>query len=200
MGNSPSKKTILYYHGACKKFYARSLPIILTLEQAKIDYEVKEPQDAPQGTGFAVPMIKLSNGQYISQTIAILNALGEEHGLHGKTVEEQNLCLQTLLDLNDIATELKGGTFTDNPDRLKKWMGILELRLKDKTYFGGAAPTTADFYAFFVFTFLDGRMGPAYRESFPKIGKWVEDVKKVPVVKTLMEDSISLTPPSFPKK
>jgi hypothetical protein len=33
----------LFYWGACKSFYGRALPIILALELANQEYEIKEP-------------------------------------------------------------------------------------------------------------------------------------------------------------
>merc|ERR1712107_325171 len=97
----------IYYIGASKQFWGRSASIVLTLDHAGVDYEIKDKSEAPEGVGFTVPIVTLENGQHLSQTIAILNALGEQYNLDGMTAEEKNISLQTKLDLNDMLIEIK---------------------------------------------------------------------------------------------
>ena len=184
----------LYYHTACKQFYARAIPIVLALDQAGAEYEIKEPSDAPPGIGFAIPMITLESGKSLSQTIAILMALGEQYGMLGKTDEERYTCLQNILDFNDIVGEIKGGNFVDKPERFEKWMGVVESRLTAK-FFGGDEPSVADYYAVFLFVFVDGKVSYSYKDKFPKIAKWLSDIYEVPVVKKMKESGVSMAPP-----
>ena len=48
---------VVYYWGACKKFWGRAIGIILTLEQAGATYTVKEKEEADFTVGLAVPMV-----------------------------------------------------------------------------------------------------------------------------------------------
>merc|ERR1712087_333804 len=151
------------------------------------------------GTGFAVPMVKFESGQCISQTIAILSALGEQFKLDGTTTEEKLTCLQTLLDFNDVVTELKFGKLKEDPERYTKWLGVLEGKLKSK-FFVRDEPTVADFMGFFVLTFTSAKIGAFDVEKFPKVAQWMSDIAEVPCVKKMKEGSVPLTPPFLHKR
>ena len=74
----------LYYWGKCTTFYGRGLPVLMALDLAKQQYEIKDPSEATnegEVDCFAVPMLTFTNGVTVSQLPAILLIIGEEHGL-----------------------------------------------------------------------------------------------------------------------
>mmetsp|Transcript_25037 Transcript_25037/g.44520 ORF Transcript_25037/g.44520 Transcript_25037/m.44520 type:complete len:187 (+) Transcript_25037:41-601(+) len=144
----------VYYWTACKQFWGRAIGIVLTLDHAKAKFSVSEPDQKPEGVGFAVPVITLPSGQSLSQTPAILDVLGEALGLGGSTKEEQIDCKQCVLDLNDIFSESATGKWSGNPDRADKWLSLLEARLKKHKFLVCDTPTVADFHAVFAFEWM----------------------------------------------
>ena len=182
----------IYYHGACKEFTGRAAPIMMILDHAGIKYDIKDVSDAPDNCGFAVPFISFEDGQNLSQTIAITTDLGEKYGLIGKTGKEKTECLQAQLDLNDAFCECIAGKFKENPERLLKWKGVIESRLKDP-FFGGKEVSAADYFAVMVFTFINHHFGENY-DDFPKIAKWLTSIDEVPVVKKQKESGIEIIP------
>jgi len=189
----------VYYIKASKQFWGRSTSIVLTLDHAGVEFEIKDKSEAPEGVGFTVPIITLESGQHLSQTLAILNALGDKYGLNGKTVEEKNVCLQTKLDLNDMLVEIKPGILKENPERLEKWLSVFEARLQG-TYFGGDSVSTADFLGKFVFTLINFKFGEDYQEKFPNLKKWNAAINEVPAVKKMNESGVDIMPVFMKKK
>ena len=188
----------IFYHGACKTFWARAAPIILTLDHVGAEYSIKDTSEAPEGCGFAVPMVILEDGQHLSQTVAITMALGDKYGLVGKTAQEKNVCLQTMLDLNDLLIEIKPGTLKEKPERLLKWKSVFESRLQD-SFFGGEEVSVADFFAETVFTFINFKFGDNY-DDFPKLTKWMKSIVDVPAVKKMRASGIDIIPPFMKNK
>ena len=198
MGCELSKPVTIYYINACKTFWGRAAPIVMTLDHVGAEYEIKDASEAPEGCGFTVPMATLSDGQHISQTLAIIKALGDKYGLSGKTTYEKNVCFQTMLDLNDMLIEIKPGTLRANPERLLKWKGVFESRLQDD-FFGGGQVSIADFFAVTVFTFINFAFGENY-DDFPKLGKWMNTITEVPAVKKMKTSDIDIIAPFMKKK
>ena len=107
----------IYYWTACKKFWGSAIGAVLVLGEAGVDYKILTPEDAPSDNRFTYPSIALKNGLTIGQVPAILNILGAEFGLCGKSLEEAIYCQQAVLDLNDVFVEAQSGKFTDDPRR-----------------------------------------------------------------------------------
>merc|ERR1719204_2557858 len=105
----------LYYWTKCNGFWGRAIGVKLALDAAGVKYQIKDAKEADFDTGFAVPMLTFPDGQTMSQTLGILDVLGEEFGMCGSTQAEKYLCKQTLMDLNDIFGESKN--FAEKPDR-----------------------------------------------------------------------------------
>lgn len=206
MGNQPSvlclaapkTTTTLYYHTACKKFYARAIPIVLTLEQAGVKYDILGTDDVPEGEGFVVPMLTFDDGQTISQTPVIVDGLGEKYGLNGKTVQEKRKNFQTMLDFNDFVSEMRNSDLANKPERFDKWMSAFESRLQGK-FFGGLKPSVGDFYGVFAAEIIILKTDSIDAEKYPKFAQWWMDVCEVPVVKKMKEDKVSMLPPFLKK-
>jgi glutathione S-transferase len=177
----------LYYHTACKKIWGRGTAIVLTLEAACKDYEIKLPDEVPQGVGFAVPMLTMEDGVTISQLPAILDVLGEEVGLNGKTKEDKIKSKQYLLDINDIVSEGMSGKLTEKPERAEKWFKLLDSRLST-AFFLGDEPTTVDFFAFMAFSNLTSK--GVKLDPFPKLSKWWDAVQEITAVKKMKDSGI----------
>jgi len=191
-GPPPKPDYTVYYWSACKKFWGRAIGIILTLDAAGANYEIKDKDEADFEQGFAVPMVELKSGQFISQTPAILDILGSAFNLQGATKEEIRLCKQSVLDMNDIFGESKG--FKDKPDRMKKWFTLLEKRLSKQKFLAGETPTVADYHGVFAFEWVHARVGDSYGEEFPSVARWWNDLCETPAVKKMKESRIKMIP------
>ena len=188
----------IFYWTACKSFWGRAIGVVLTLNHAGkkmgTDYVIKEPKEAPADMGAAFPQVTLANGMTIAQTPAILDVLGESLGLNGETLEEKILCKQYILDLTDVFGEAQSGKMTEKPERAAKWFTLLESRLEARgtRFFLGDEPTVVDFYAVFVFAWVDQKQVPF--DAYAKLTQWWKDVKEVQVVKDMVNSGIKLIP------
>jgi len=191
-GPPPKPDYTVYYWSACKKFCGRAIGIILTLDAAGANYEIKDKEEANFDEGFAVPMIELKSGQFISQTPAILDILGSSFNLQGATKEEIRLCKQSVLDVNDIFGESKG--FKEKPDRMKKWFTLLEKRLSKQKFLAGETPTVADYHGVFAFEWVHARVGDSYGEEFPNVARWWSELCETPAVKKMKDSGIKMIP------
>jgi len=186
------KMYTVYYWGACKGFWGRAAGIILSLNAAGVPYTIKEQPEAPFDLGFAVPMVTLPSGQTISQTPAILTILGQKLNLLGPTEEAQNLCRQSIMDINDIFGECK--KFTEKQDRADKWFTLLENRVSNHKFLACDEPTVADFHAMFAFAsvFKNYFSPEQMAEKYPKVGNWWANLQQVPAVKAMNESGIPI--------
>merc|ERR1719215_2201595 len=97
-------------------------------------------------------------------------------------------------DLNDIFSEARKGTLKEKPERLDKWMTVLESRLGDSTFFGGADPGIADFMGVFAFEWVHKDVGTEYGDKSPKIAKWWEDMNQVEALKKMRDSGVPMLP------
>ena len=189
----------IYYHGKCTKFYGRAGPIVAALEFAgKVrgtDYQILAKEDAPDNKGFAVPIVTFDNGVTIGQTTAILEALGEDLGISGKNREELLYTKQYLQDLTDVLMDGFAGKMANAEgeisERGSKWFSLLETRL-ESGYFVGDAITVVDFYAYFVFLWLDSKK--VNYEKYQNVNKWLATVNATKGVKELIEGPVPFLP------
>lgn len=180
----------IYYLGKCEQFWGRALPIVLALDVAGKEYKLFHEEEAPRQGVFAFPIVTFPNGVTISQTVAILDVIGEECGLGGKTQAEKMKCKQILHDLTDVFDELIAGKLSSR-DRAEKWFAVLDYHLSDG-FFVGSDLTVADLYAFSVFEWLV-KKGVEF-EDFPNMKKWSIDIKQVPAVKAKIESDVPIVP------
>jgi hypothetical protein len=159
----------LFYWGACKTFYGRALPIVLALEIAQQEYEIKEPSDAPGSDCFAVPMLTFPNDVTMSQLPSILMMLGEKHGLAGSTEEHKMKVAQYLGDLTDIFSE-HGKFKEEKVERGEKWFALLESRLTATGFFIGDSISVVDLYTHFVLLWIVSKEIPF--DKFPALTKF----------------------------
>ena len=183
----------IYFYFSCQKFWARVAPIALTLDEAGVEYEIKDISEAPEGCGFAYPMMSLEDDTRLSQTIAITTHLGEKYGLNGSTPLEKTVNLQTMLDFDDMVEEIPKGVYKKSPERLQKWLDVFESRLKDP-FFGDEQVATADFMAVFVISIVNQLFGKDYFEKCPKLAKWNAAIEEVPVVKKIKDSGVNIMP------
>jgi len=183
----------LYYWGKCNGFWGRAIGIKLALDAAGVKYQIKDTKEADFDTGFAVPMLTFPDGQTMSQTLSILDVLGEELGMGGSTQAEKYLCKQTLMDLNDIFGESKN--FAEKPDRADKWFKLLENRLKDRLFLVCNEPTVADYHALFAF---DGGVFRKYKKmgelekDYPVLMSYYKRLQNTSVVKAMYSSGIAV--------
>merc|ERR1711972_1064564 len=98
------------------------------LEHVGATYEVKTPDEAPDGAGFvAAPAIKTPNGVCITQLPKICMVLGDELGLAPASAPGNAKYGQLLLDAADLLTEVFGDK---DEERYKKWFTYLEKTLE----------------------------------------------------------------------
>ena len=192
----------IYYWGSCTKFYGRALPILAALHAANktkgTDYEIKEPSEAPPGKGFAVPIVTLENGVTIAQTTAIMEVLGEDLGLGGKTAEDKLYVKQYLLDFTDVFSELMKGKFSEGEgesavttDRGHKWFSLLESRLAGG-YFLGDYLSVVDMYAHFVFLWVEKK--GVDMSKYEALCKWYASIKATDMMKGFVDSGVALIP------
>ena len=99
-----------------------------------------------------------------------------------------------ILDLTDVFGEAQSGKMTEKPERAAKWFTLLESRLEARgtRFFLGDEPTVVDFYAVFVFAWVDQKQVPF--DAYAKLTQWWKDVKEVQVVKDMVNSGIKLIP------
>lgn len=189
MATTPYK---MFYWSACQKFWGRAGGIVLTLDHAGVEYTIEEPDKAPANVGFAVPMITLPSGQTMAQTPAILDVLGEAHGLNGKTLAEKIACKQCVMDMNDVASDAIIGKLKD--DRADKWFSHLEQKLEHNKFMISNEPTVADFHGVFAYEWVLKKYGEPDGDKYPKLTQWWKDMAQVPAVKKMKTSGIPMNP------
>lgn len=181
----------LFYWGACKSFYGRALPIILALELANQEYEIKEPGDAPGADCFAVPMLTFPNDVTMSQLPSILMMLGEKYGLAGSTEAEKMKAAQYLGDLTDVFSE-HGKFKEEKVERGEKWFALLESRLTATGFFIGDSISVVDLYAYFVFLWIIGKDIPF--DKFPALTKFNAMMPEIDAVQKCAATGVKFIP------
>jgi glutathione S-transferase len=187
-------KYTLYYWGKCTKFYGRGLPILLALDLAKQEYEIKETSEAPEGVDcFAVPYVTFTNGVTVSQLCPILQIIGEEHGLAGSTVEEKMKAKQYLGDLSDVLAETFAGKLSgDGVSRADTWFTLLSNRLDATGYYIGSSLSVVDFFAYFVFLWVVKQGIPF--EKFENLTKFITMMNEKEVLQKYIASGVPLIP------
>jgi len=184
----------LYYWAACKKFWGRALPIVLTLNHAGKELVIKDQTETPPPADaivFASPIVTLENGHTMSQLPAILDVLGEKTNLRGKTEHEVLATKQVLLDLDDMFDEQIAKKWDDKKERKDKWLSLLEKRLSKTKYLTSEEPTVADFHAVLTLSKMKGDFDAA---KYPKFASWFEGMDEIPAVKKIRESGIPIAP------
>mmetsp|Transcript_10265 Transcript_10265/g.29057 ORF Transcript_10265/g.29057 Transcript_10265/m.29057 type:complete len:189 (-) Transcript_10265:2227-2793(-) len=185
----------IYYWAAMKKFQGRGFPIALALEFAGVPYEVLGNDDLPESFCFAVPIVKLSTGQLMSQTPMIMDVLGSEFGLGGSTPAEKVDCKQLLLDFNDMFDEVqKDGKWTAENGRQDKWFALVEKRLQASKFLVSSEITVADLHAFWVASLIVMKKGKIEPEKYPKFASWFSEMSEVSAVKKLTTNGVQIFP------
>ncbi|MFK7807619.1 MAG: glutathione S-transferase family protein [Saprospiraceae bacterium] len=183
----------VYYFSACKSFWGRAIGIVLTLEEAGVDYEVLMPEEAPSGR-FTYPLIKLDTGETIGQVPAILNILGDRFSLSGKTENEKIICQQMVLDMDDIFTGAQSGHFLKNTERADQWFDLLNQRLAEHQFLVTDKPTVADFHAVFATEWVQKSYKVDAYDSFPHLARWWADICDYTVVRKMKASEIPMIP------
>ncbi|MEM1075890.1 MAG: glutathione S-transferase family protein [Pseudomonadota bacterium] len=183
----------LYYFDACRSFWGRAIGVVLTLEDAGAEYEIRDISDAPQGR-FTFPNITLSTGETIGQVPAILNILGNRFDLTGRTGVEKIMCQQAVLDLDDIFINAQNGKLSKNPERATQWFSLLENKLAENRFLVSDAPTVADFHAVFATEWVHrGYAADAYN-AHPRLAQWWKDICAHPPVTKMKAGDIPMIP------
>lgn len=183
----------IYYFSACKSFWGRAIGIILTLEEAGVEYTIHSPEEAPKGR-FTYPVITLDSNETIGQVPAILNVLGERFSLSGKTDREKIMCQQAVLDMGDIFTGAQSGQFTDNTERANQWFTLLEERLANQKFLVSDTPTVADFHGVFATEWVHKCYKFDAFDSFPRLSQWWKDISSYPPVQRMKTSGIPMIP------
>lgn len=186
--------TVYYWGPTQMNMYGRAIGIYATLYQARVDFEMKGPDQMPAaeaGGSFAPPCVDIGDGTLIGQTPAALFVLGEKFGLIGKNFEEKARVMQTLLDFDDIFGE--HGKFIDNPDRAAKWFTYLDKKLTSSnsgfTWAANTAePTVADFHGVFAFEWVVKKQIDF--SKYPNIVKWWDEIRKWPAIKKMYDSCV----------
>eukprot|EP00307_Rebecca_sp_RCC1486_P010231 CAMPEP_0119406640 /NCGR_PEP_ID=MMETSP1335-20130426/890_1 /TAXON_ID=259385 /ORGANISM="Chrysoculter rhomboideus, Strain RCC1486" /LENGTH=200 /DNA_ID=CAMNT_0007430727 /DNA_START=1 /DNA_END=603 /DNA_ORIENTATION=+ len=177
---------VLYYHSACRKFVGRPCGFLYMLEFKGVAFEVKLPEEAPADAipFFAVPVVKLPDGTMVSQTPAIMQTVGKALGLGGTSPAEEAHTMMIVLNMQDILGEWEKGStpLKQNPERIKKWFGVLEkqLAVAGSGFLVGKGVTYADFFCYpslvSRYNHLESLDG-VEKAEFPKIGAYIEHMK-----------------------
>merc|ERR1719242_667360 len=201
MSATTDEEYTVYYWGACKKFWGRAIGPILTLDKAGVKYTVKEPTEAAPNSGVAWPQVGLPSGEQIAQTPAILDVLGDEFGLAGRTRKQRRLCRQMVMDMNDVFGEAVGGKFAlvdGKPnDRMAKWMDYMTIRLKASKFLCGDEPTVADYQGVFAFVWMLKKAEnceAVLAKNYPVVAKWWTALKATPECDRLFKSGIPMIP------
>jgi len=178
-----------------------------------VKYEIRGAEEAPEGTGLALPVLTFPRGQTISQTPAILAAVGKQLGLSGETLEEKAACDQCVLDMNDICDEVMSGKLFEDASRTDKWFSLLEAKLQGHKFMVADTPTVADFHGVFTFAWYfskwerkilprgilpQAKHTPVGYERFPKLVRWWSNLCQWPSVQRLLDSGIQLIPVNAP--
>lgn len=156
----------------------------------------------------AVPVWEEADGFRLAQSLAIVNHLGRQHGLAGKTPRDQALVEQSLGGYDDARAELRK-LFSAAPDArpgvraellskgLPKWLGDFERLLKASGtgFLVGDAVTSADLALWYFVELCEGNgfgaaleQTPLVRAHFerigqrPKLAAYVASPKRYPFV------------------
>lgn len=183
----------LYYWTGCKEFWGRAIGIVLTLEEAGVEYCIKTPDQAPKGR-FTYPSITLDSGETIGQTPAILNVLGERFGLTGQTPMQKILCQEAVLDVNDIFSEAQSKKFTAEPERAAKWFTLIAEKLANQRFLVADTPTVADFHAVFATEWVHKSYKADAYDAHPRLAKWWQDICAHPSVNRMKTSGIPMIP------
>lgn len=183
----------VYYFTACKAFWGRAIGVILTLEEAKAEYSIHLPEEAPSER-FTYPVITLDSGETIGQVPAILNILGEHFGLNGQTKKQQIMSQQAVLDMNDIFSLAQSGHFTENPERATQWFKLLESKLVENKFLVADTPTVADFHGVFATEWVHKCYDFNAYETFPRLAQWWQDICNHPPVAKMKNGDIPMIP------
>eukprot|EP00930_Biecheleria_cincta_P064197 TRINITY_DN49755_c0_g1_i1.p1 TRINITY_DN49755_c0_g1~~TRINITY_DN49755_c0_g1_i1.p1 ORF type:complete len:219 (-),score=42.18 TRINITY_DN49755_c0_g1_i1:194-802(-) len=184
-------KFIVYYHGACKSFWGRCLPIGMLLETAGVMYEFKLPEEQPEGAGFAVPMMTFPDGTTIAQSPAIMLALGEAFGLAPNAARERVKHNQLILDASDLAADR-----AKPQERLDKWFSYFEkVLVASGSGYLMQTVTAADFQLFLPIYNLK-REDKLSATQFPYLTAWHFKISQLPAAKKFLDSGVPVMPSS----
>eukprot|EP00930_Biecheleria_cincta_P022529 TRINITY_DN16445_c0_g1_i1.p1 TRINITY_DN16445_c0_g1~~TRINITY_DN16445_c0_g1_i1.p1 ORF type:complete len:202 (-),score=47.77 TRINITY_DN16445_c0_g1_i1:388-993(-) len=179
----------LYYHTACKGFYGRGLPVLLLLEAAGAKYEVKMPEEAPKGTGFATPMVQFPNGTSIAQLPAIMMSLGEGLGLAPSAPEDKVKYMQLILDASDLLSDSGKGQ-----ERVDKWLDHFETQMTASGSGYVMQTLSAADFMLFLPAYNVNKKDQINASKFPKFAAWFAMMQEQPAAKKLLSSGIAVMP------
>eukprot|EP00658_Telonema_sp_P-2_P014695 TRINITY_DN155_c0_g1_i3.p1 TRINITY_DN155_c0_g1~~TRINITY_DN155_c0_g1_i3.p1 ORF type:complete len:220 (-),score=76.60 TRINITY_DN155_c0_g1_i3:315-974(-) len=184
----------LYYHTACTGFYGRGWAPLAMLKHAKAEHDIKEPQDAPEGSGFAPPMVGFPEGHTIAQTNAICAAVGRAVGLAPESAADQAKADQLVADAGDITGEVFGGK---PAERLNKWLEYLAGNVKENGYFLESGLSYADFAIVPLLKVIAGKQSKGNLEGVvvpEPLLKWEERMGALDAVAELNASGVPILP------
>lgn len=205
----PSRKYTLYYHTECKGFYGKGWSPLAMLKHAGKPYEVKGPDQCPEGIGFEVPMLTFPGGDVsgtgfmsqfrgsvsIAQSNVIVELLGEKLGLAPKDFASSAKAKQLVADQNDLFGEL----YACKPaDLITKWLDYLEAQVAGDAYFLECGLTYVDFAMYPVLLFAKQKIqaGDLAGVTVPaRLQAWCAKMGELPAVVEMDASGIPLLPP-----
>lgn len=192
----PKLAYTIYYWGLPDKFYGRAVSCVLTLEHAGknlgVDYELVASDPAAQMgvSGAGYPMMTIhAHGVTIAQAGVILDVLGEQYCLNGKTYVAKILTKQYIDDFTDMVALCQAGKPSKEvaDKMMSRWFPLFESRLAAKgPFLTGTAPTTADFHGVFAMEVVKKTVSPD-SGTFPSLNTWLDKLFAVPAVKSMKE-------------
>jgi glutathione S-transferase len=146
------------------------------LLDAGVPFTMQEPTWSPErvlnpnpGSPVFAPPVLVKGDFVLSQTPAILHFLGGAHGYYASeaTAEESAICLQTLLDIGDVTSELfniakdveKKADFSKPGGRLAGWLAHFDKTLGGKSFLRGDKPSPSDFFLLSSFESFEFALG-----------------------------------------
>merc|ERR1712000_56821 len=155
-------------------------------------FTVKEPSEAPAGSGFAPPMMSFPDGCNIAQTNVLVAVVGKQCGLAPDDFNNEAKAKQLAADAGDLMVEV----LEPKPaERLTKWLNYVESQLQG-TYFLGDKLTFVDFAFYMVMECIRLKQEKGKLEGVvvpPKLQSWFsETMLKVAVVKELNDSGVAM--------
>ena len=175
--------TKIFYHTACKDFLGRAAGIVYMLEHMEVKFTCEPKDDAPTDTYpvFAVPNVLMPDGTFMSQTPLIMQTLGKRTGLSPEEGSAKDVhAMQATLNAADMLVDVRDGKpLMENPERMKKWIGVFEGQLKVEGDYLVGELSYADFATFWIINKRIAILSAEEQALFPLVTSWLERMKGV---------------------